>query len=131
MKTNFYGLLVALLLNATIAIAYPGIAPFASTDSTNSASALKASVQSLQCTSTDARTQLSWTVTNNELADRLELERSVNGAAFKTVAIIFPIEQKGVAEYAYRDNNVHAGTIYRIRIVQNDGKASYSTAISR
>lgn len=131
MKTNFYGLLIALLLNATIAIAYPGVNPFTSTDSTNLPTAPKVSVEGLQCTLTDARTQLTWSVSNNELADQLELERSVNGAPFKTAAIIFPLEQKGTAEYAYRDNYVNANTQYRIRIVEGNGKSAYSTVVSR
>jgi hypothetical protein len=131
MKTNFYGFLIALLLNATIAFAYPRIAPFTSNDTTTAVTAAKASVDGLQCTSTDKRTQLSWNVNNNELTDQLELERSVNGSAFKTIAIIFPTEDKGIAEYAYRDSNVNANTSYRVKIVEKSGKASYSSSVTR
>lgn len=131
MKTNFYGFLIALLLNATIVFAIPGVNPFTSTDTTTSVTMLKASVDGLQCTSTDKRSQLTWSVSNNELAGQLELERSVNGAPFKTIAIIFTTEQKGTAEYAYRDNSVTASTMYRVKIVENNGKATYSTAVSR
>jgi len=131
MKTNFYGFLTALLLNATIVFAIPGVNPFTSSDISISAKMLKASVNGLQCTSTDTRSQLTWSVSNNELAGQLELERSVKGAAFKTIAIIFPGEQKGNAEYAYRDNSVSTSTMYRVKIVENSGKATYSTVVSR
>lgn len=131
MKTNFYGFLIALLLNATIAIAYPGAHPFTSSDSTTSVTAPTASVDGLQCSSTDKRTQLTWSVGNNEMAGQLELERSVNGSAFKTIAIIFPTEEKGSSEYAYRDNNMGATAMYRIKIIEKSGKKAYSTSINR
>lgn len=131
MKTNLYGFVIALLLNATIAIAYPGNTPFTATDSTTSSTAPKATVAGLQCTSTDKRTQLTWSVSNNEMTGQLELERSVNGKAFKTAAIIFTTEETGTAEYAYRDNSVNSKTTYRIKVVQKNGKIEYSTVVSR
>ncbi len=131
MKTNFYGFIIALLLNATIAMAYPGTNPFTSKDSTSSVSAPKASVEALQCTSTDKRTQLTWSVNNNEGAGQLELERSVNGSSFKTVAIIFTTEDKGTAEYAFRDSNVAANSSYRVKIIDKKGDATYSSVVSR
>lgn len=130
MKTNFYGFVIALLLNATIAIAYPG-GPFTTTDSTTSSTAPKASVTGFQCTSTDKRTQLTWSVNNNEMTGQLELERSVNGKEFKTIAIIFTTEETGTAEYAYRDKEVTANTIYRIRIIHKNGQTGYSTVVHR
>ena len=131
MKTNFYGFLIALLLNASLAIAYTGVSPFASADSTASLTTPKVSVDDFQCSSTDARTQLTWSVKNNEMTDQLVLERSVDGAAFKTLAIIFPTEEKGSSEYAYRDRNMGANTMYRIKITEKNGKTNFSTLISR
>ena len=130
MKTNVYGFIIALLLNVTIAFAYPGD-PFTATDSTTSAAAPKASVSGFQCTSTDKRTQLTWSVNNNEMTGQLELEKSVNGKDFKTIAIIFTTDEAGTAEYAYRDKEVAASTIYRIRIIQKNGQSGYSTAVHR
>ncbi|MET0463193.1 MAG: hypothetical protein ABW007_08560 [Chitinophagaceae bacterium] len=131
MKTNFYGFIIALLLNATIAMAYPGVNPFTSSASTTAATAPKASVEALQCTCTDKRTQLTWSVNNNEVAGQLELERSINGSSFKTVAIIFTTEDKGTAEYAFRDPNVAANSSYRVKIIDKKGSATYSTVVSR
>ncbi|RYZ54391.1 MAG: hypothetical protein EOP49_05275 [Sphingobacteriales bacterium] len=131
MKTNLYGFIIALLLNATIAIAYPGNAPFTATDSTTSSINARASVAGFQCTATDKRTQLTWSVNNNEMTGQLELERSVNGKDFKTAAIIFPTEETGTAEYVYRDNIIKSNITYRIKIIQKNGKVEYSTAISR
>jgi len=131
MKTNLYGFIIALLLNATIAIAYPG-SPFTATDPTTSSStAPKASVTGFQCTSTDKRTQLTWSVNNNEMTGQLELEKSVNGKEFKTIAIIFTTDETGTAEYAYRDKEIAGNTIYRIRIIQKNGQTGYSTVIQR
>ena len=130
MKTNLYGFIIALLLNATIAIAYPG--PFTATGSTTlSSAAPKASVTGFQSTSTDKRTQLTWSVNNNEMTGQLELEKSVNGKEFKTIAIIFTTEEAGTAEYAYRDKEIAADAIYRIRIIQKNGQTGYSTVIHR
>lgn len=131
MKTNFYGFLIALLLSATLAFAYPAEAPFTASHSTPSLTALKASVAGLQCTSTDKRTQLTWSVKNNEMTGQLELERSINGKAFKTAAIIFPVESEGTAEYAFRDSNVSTKASYRIKVIQKNGTISYSSVIAR
>jgi len=131
MKTNLYGFIIALLLNATIAIAYPG--PFTATDSTtpSSSAAPKASVTGFQSTSTDKRTQLTWSVNNNEMTGQLELEKSVNGKEFKIIAIIFTTEETGTAEYAYRDKEIATDANYRIRIIQKNGQTEYSTVIGR
>ena len=131
MKTNLYGFLIALLMNATIAIAYPGKIPFTAPNSSSSSTTPKAFIAGFQCSSTDKQSQLTWSVKNNEMADQLVLEKSIGGKDFKAVAVIFTTDEAGTIEYAYRDKEQAAAAVYRIKILQKTGKTEYSTIVSR
>lgn len=74
--------------------------------------------------------QLNWTVENEVLFDRYEIERSFNGTVFQ---IIGKVNAANVKKYAFTDNAIESRgrqVFYRIKKVDKDGKFAYSKVLS-
>lgn len=71
---------------------------------------------------------ISWDVFSTDNVLNFEVQRSVSGAAFQTIATVNPA---GGLHYSYTDANIEKGTIlYRIRVNRLTGGARYSNTVA-
>lgn len=73
---------------------------------------------------------LTWVVAGNGDAGQFEVERSTDGIAFTTAAIIFPTVQGGEEVYRYKEATRGAKTFYRVKLADKSGKITYSRTIA-
>ena len=69
--------------------------------------------------------QLNWSVADNQTGDYFEVEKSIDGKKFETVAIVSTTQAQGNASYQYKES-AEASTYYRLKIVNKDNSVSYS-----
>jgi uncharacterized repeat protein (TIGR01451 family) len=69
---------------------------------------------------------VTWTTSLEEQLKQYEVQRSVNGIDFTTIGVVLP----GKSSYLFKDNQPLTGyNYYRLRSVDIDGSASYSTFV--
>ncbi len=77
------------------------------------------------------RTRLQWKVGNNEMINQFEIERSYDGKEFKTVALVFTSESKGVEDYMFYETiPAYEKVMYRLRITSKTNEISYSRILT-
>ncbi len=80
---------------------------------------------------TTADIKLNWEIATNEIADRFEIQKSINGQNFTSAGIIFATEKTGSQTYSFNTGApVSGNTIYRLRIFNKNNKVDYSNNIS-
>jgi len=73
---------------------------------------------------------LNWQAACSSSQAIFELERSVDGVNFISINSITATQARCASPFSYNDNTAPAGTVfYRIRIIDVDGKASYSAIV--
>src|SRR5215212_12284098 len=75
----------------------------------------------------DLRTgyRVSWTVANNEVVNKFELQKSTNGSDFNTVAILNASIKSGAEVYVYNETTIDADKVmYRLKM-QSKGFDTY------
>ena len=75
--------------------------------------------------------RLDWALDDEEAFHHYELERSFDGRQFRTIAEFTPGENDGKAIYTYEDMPGEKEVAYRLKMVDNKGRASYSDAVFR
>ncbi|MGH2565087.1 MAG: hypothetical protein ACRDE5_11270, partial [Ginsengibacter sp.] len=72
-----------------------------------------------------------WKVTNEYNIKQYEVEKSINGLSFTSLALRSPVNNKGAAEDYYASDNRPADgyNYYRIRSVDIDGKVQYTSVV--
>lgn len=73
---------------------------------------------------------LSWSSTNEINTSHFELERSADGVNFNKIAQISTHNTPGINHYGYEDMIPLANNFYRLKMVDLDGSASYSSVIN-
>ena len=74
--------------------------------------------------------QLNWSVSQNEVIDRFELEKSRNGKDFTTAALILGSEKMGEENYIIREKNSSDQKIfYRLKVIDNTQQVEYSKVL--
>jgi len=79
------------------------------------------------------KTKILWTVSQNELADHFEIEKSIDGHVFNRAGTVMSNKQAGQFSYIYYDQPVElfsSGIYYRIKAVGLNGSMAYSQTIS-
>jgi hypothetical protein len=79
---------------------------------------------------TGAKTSLAWSVASNEEGLYFEVQRSSNGSAYQTVAIVFTTEKAGHEQYRMNDAATTSQSWYRLKIVNKNGSVFFSNVIS-
>jgi hypothetical protein len=70
---------------------------------------------------------LNWTAATNETVDHFEVERSVNGKDFTTVAMVFATEKYGTEDYMYYGTtNSNDKVMYRLKMFDKGQDIDYS-----
>ncbi|RYZ30664.1 MAG: T9SS type A sorting domain-containing protein [Chitinophagaceae bacterium] len=73
---------------------------------------------------------LNWIVSSNETGNLFELEKSTDGAGFKTQALILTTNKQGEEVYSFTDAKSTSDRIYyRLKMVSQDGVISYSNTL--
>lgn len=72
---------------------------------------------------------LSWTTANEINTDHFELERGSDGINFSRIASISTNNNTSVNNYSYTDHNPLPTIYYRLKMVDIDGKYSYSSVL--
>lgn len=76
------------------------------------------------------KTNLHWSISGNEQMNLFEVERSLDGKAFTTAAIVFTSEDSGDMKYAFKETiKSNSKVYYRIKMVEKDKKATYSSIL--
>lgn len=74
--------------------------------------------------------QLNWNTTTEINTKQFDVQKSGDGAAWKSIGTIATQNSSTGAHYSYLDNNVSdATTYYQIKLTDNDGAVSYSPVI--
>ena len=74
--------------------------------------------------------QLNWNTTTEINTKQFDVQKSGDGAAWKSIGTIATQNVSNGAHYSYLDNNVSdATTYYQIKLTDNDGAVSYSPVI--
>ena len=74
------------------------------------------------------KTQLQWSVAENETGDLFEVQRSNDGKNFNTVAIVLTTRKQGNESYLYNEA-AQSITYYKLKIVSKDKSATYSNVV--
>ena len=70
---------------------------------------------------------LNWTVADNEIANKFEVERSFNGRDYTTVGVVFASEKMGTENYMFYETT--SGTdkvMYRLKMIDKHHEVDYS-----
>jgi len=74
--------------------------------------------------------RLSWALANNEVINKFELQKSVNGRDYITIAIVPASQKRGAESYSYDEatNNTDK-VMYRLKMLSNGQEVYYSKII--
>jgi hypothetical protein len=77
------------------------------------------------------KASLNWTIAENEIADRFEMERSFDGKNFSVVGVILGSQKTGNESYAFYETINNPGTVfYRIKMYDKSQGVSYSKTLA-
>jgi len=72
---------------------------------------------------------LEWEVGENETADQFEVEKSFDGASFKTAALVFGTDQPAIGNYKMFEKATAKKVYYRVKLLTKSNKTEYSDII--
>ncbi len=73
--------------------------------------------------------QVSWLISTNSNAEQFEVLKSADGRNFTAAGLVLAIDRQ--VNYSFTDNNLFTGTsYYRLKMVDKDGKISYSQIVA-
>jgi len=75
------------------------------------------------------KSRLQWTVSENESALQLQVEKSNDGVNFRSASLVAVSEKQGRASYQYTETLNSTSTYYRIKITDKAAKSFYSDVV--
>lgn len=105
--------------------------PFTSQPATSSHITYPSPVSMLEFTGTirDEKAILHWVISDNESAYLFEVERSTNGRDYQLAGIVFSSDDLSNATYSFREKAGNSLCSYRLKMVQKDHTAAYSSVV--
>jgi hypothetical protein len=76
------------------------------------------------------KVQLNWEMAMNELIERFEIQKSINGSSFITTNTVDATEQTGTEEYTLTEPASASVLQYRLKIISRLGQEEYSPVIN-
>lgn len=74
--------------------------------------------------------RLSWAIANNEVINNFELQRSLDGREYTTVAVLFASAKRGTENYAHSEPvNTTGKVMYRLKMLNKGFDTYYSTVL--
>ena len=127
--TNFCLASLLLLIQPKQSIAQSNLVPFTSTRqlSSTAAASATATISDFNCSISKDKVILQWKLADNQLADRLVIQRSRNGKTFEMVGLVFGTDKEGTEAYAFYEKLKSKRSTYRIIIIHKDQSVEYST----
>jgi len=92
------------------------------------ASTLPVKLKSFQGLLVQDKSQLNWTVAENESGNFFEIQKSTDGREYKTIAIIATTATAGEENYSYKDDLV-SSAYYRLKLLNKGSQVIYSDVI--
>ncbi len=72
-----------------------------------------------------------WSTANAINTNKFELERSADGVSYTSISSIKALNVSGINNYNYKDEQpLNGSSFYRLKIIDKDGKVSYSQTIA-
>jgi hypothetical protein len=132
MKTKMLSCLFAafLMTNASIVSAQTNLVPITAIQSVSSTSNVAASISDFSCNVKAEKMFLNWNVKENQVADRLIVQRSKNGKKFVMIGLVFGTDRAGTEAYQFFEKVKSKKAIYRVIIVHKDQTIEYSNLAS-
>lgn len=127
MKITLPFLLITLLFAFSSASAQDQSVSFAVRNTTINPTA---SVSKINCSISNGRVLLQWNIVNNQQADQIEVESSVDGKNFVMAALVFGSEKNETDDYFFYEKAKKKKTFYRLKIINKDKSTHYSAIIT-
>lgn len=83
----------------------------------------------LSCVLKNSRVELSWSIGNNESADRLIVQRSLDGKNFEMAGLVFGTDKNSLDQYRFFESVRSRTAYYRIIVVSKDKSVVYSPVV--
>jgi hypothetical protein len=105
--------------------------PFASTSPPSSSTIFIAPAKLIHITGSisNHKVILNWMVAENESADKFEVEKSTDGKIFTLAALVFGTDKSETDNYQFFEKAGNKKTLYRIRMINKNREAEYSSVI--
>jgi hypothetical protein len=87
-------------------------------------------IQSFTIAQQSAKSQLSWSITDNANADRIEVEKSTDNRQFTLAAIVWCSENPATDHYSFFEKAGNSTVYYRLKLVGKDETVSYSNVLT-
>jgi hypothetical protein len=100
------------------------------TFSSNTATMLKPRVSTFNCTVSNGRAFLHWSLANNQEADQVEVEYSPDAKSFTMAALVFATEKADKDDYYFYEKARKGLSFYRLKILNKDRTILYSDIVS-
>lgn len=110
---------IRLYLNAFITPAKPGI-------TCGSINVLSVKLLNFQGNLTTNKVALQWTVAQNEIVNKFEVERSNDGTNFTTASLVSGSAKTGNENYQYAETTFSEKIFYRLKMTDKSGVETYS-----
>ncbi len=88
-----------------------------------------ATISQLNCSIDKDKARLEWSLSSNELADRLIVQRSKDGKKFEMVGLVFGTDKQETDSYQFFEKWKGKKCFYRIIIIHKDETVSYSPVV--
>jgi hypothetical protein len=89
-----------------------------------------ATISDLNCSIAKDRVILNWSITQNQTADRLIIQRSKNGKKFVMVGLVFGTDKPDTDTYQFHEKVKSKKNSYRIIMIHKDQTVEYSPVVS-
>ncbi|MBN8784639.1 MAG: hypothetical protein J0G98_16395 [Terrimonas ferruginea] len=87
-------------------------------------------IQSFTAARQSAKSQLSWSITENAKADRIEVEKSTDNRQFTLAAIVWCSENPTTDHYSFFEKADNDKVFYRLKLIRKDETVSYSNVLT-
>ncbi|RYY56694.1 MAG: hypothetical protein EOO09_05530 [Chitinophagaceae bacterium] len=89
----------------------------------------QATITGFEYTLKSDRIYFHWTVTDNQAADKFELQSSTDGTSFSSVALVFGTDISESNQYKFFVKKSQHTQVFRIRIIQKDGSEQFHPVV--
>jgi len=77
----------------------------------------------------DEKVKLTWNISENETADKFEIEKSVDGKNFSMAALVFGTDNMNSDQYQFYEKINSGKILYRIKLINKNKELEYSKII--
>ena len=75
------------------------------------------------------KVNLTWNISENETADKFEVEKSVDGKTFLIAALVFGTDKMNSDQYQFYEKVNSGKILYRIKLINKNKELEYSKII--